>query len=184
MKVKVNNTLLEAVVQSRPSDSAWDGRESKAITFAGTYEEAVALFANDVKWSVVHETTEETEAYETDLSDFALAGSITDNRNGTMTVKMGKYLQSEIINMTIGQAPKTHAEAVNVRSAIETAVQFLDDNAAETVVSLFPALKGDGGLIRAGTRINHGGKIIRAAVDLWDREDHWPENAPTLWEGL
>lgn len=184
MKVKVKDTLLDAVVQTRPNDSTWDGRESKAITFAGTYEEAVSLFTNDAMWSVVHEATEETEAFETDMSDFALAGSITDNRNGTMTVKMGKYLQSEIINMTIGQAPKTHAEAVSVRSAIETAVQSLDDTAAEAVISLFPTLKGDGSLIKAGTRINHGGKIIRATVDLWDRADHSPENAPTLWEGL
>lgn len=183
-KVKVNDIVFEAVIQTRPNDSTWDGRESKAITFAGTYADAVNLFANDAKWSVVHEATEETEAYETDLSDFALAGSITDNRNGTLTVKMGKYLQSEIINMTIGQAPTTHAEAVNVRSAIETAVQSLDDNTASAVISLFPTLKGDGSLIKAGTRINHGGKIIRAKVDLWDRADHSPENAPTLWDGL
>lgn len=184
MKVKIKDTLLDAVVQSRPCDTAWDGRESKAITFAGAYEEAVNLFTNDAPWSVVYEATEETEAFETDMSDFALAGSITDNRNGTMTVKMGKYLQTEIITMTIGEAPVTHAQAVSVRTAIETAVQSLDDDASATVVSLFPTLKQDGGLIRAGTKINWQGKIVKALVDLWDREDHNPTNAPTLWEGL
>lgn len=184
MKIKVNDALLEGVIQSRPQDHAWDGRESKAVTFAGTYGEAISLFTNDAKWSVVHEATEEMEAYEIDLSEFALAGPVTDNRDGTVTVKMGKYLQEEIIRMTIGEAPQSHAEAVAVRSAIETAVQSLDEETSAAVIALFPTLKGDGSLIRAGTRINWGGKIIRAAVDLWDREDHSPENAPTLWEGL
>lgn len=177
MRVKVNDVELDAVVQTRPSDSAWNGRESKAITFAGTYAEAVELFQNDVQWSMITEDTE------TDLAEFALAGAITDNRNGTMTVKMGKYLQSEIIAMTIGEAPKNHAEAVAVRGAIETAVQSLDNDIASSVVSLFPTLKNDGSLIKAGTKIQWNGKIIRAKVDLWDREDHSPENAPTLWEG-
>lgn len=182
MKIKVGDALLEGVIQSRPQDHAWDGRESKAITFVGTYDEAVALFRNDIQWSVVY-AGEEGEA-ETDLSEFALAGPVTDNRDGTVTVKMGKYLQEEIIRMTIGEAPQSHAEAVAVRSAIETAVQSLDEETSAAVVALFPTLKGDGSLIRAGTKINWGGKIIRAAVDLWDREDHSPENAPTLWNGL
>ena len=187
MHVKVNGAEFDAVVHTRPDDSAWNGRESKAITFAGTYEEAIALFSNDVQWSVISENVDETGQTvqsETDLSEFALAGPVTDNRNGTVTVKMGRYLQSEIIALTIGQMPKTQAEVSGVRSAIETAVQSLDDTAAASVVSLFPTLKGDGSLIKAGTRINWYGKIIRAAVDLWDREDHSPERAPNLWEGL
>lgn len=187
MKVKIGEILLDAAIQTRPSDSAWNGRESKAVTFAGTYEEAISLFTNDVHWSVISENADEagqTVQVETDLSVFALAGPVTDNRNGTVTVKMGKYLQQEIIRMTIGDAPKNHSEAAAFRSAIETAVQSLDDTAAASVVSLFPVLKGDGSLIKAGTRINWCGKIIRAAVDLWDREEHDPENAPNLWEGL
>ena len=184
MRVKVNGMELEAIVQTRPSDSTWNGRESKAITFAGTYAEAVELFQNDVQWSVVYAATEEHEAVETDLSEFALAGAITDNRNGTITVKMGKYLQSEIIAMTIGEIPKNHADAVAIRDAIETAVQSLDNDIASSVVSLFPTLKQDGSLIKAGTRIQWGGKVIRAKVDLWDREAHSPENAPALWEGV
>lgn len=184
MRVKVNGMELNAVVQTRPSDAAWNGRESKAITFSGTYEEAVSLFTDDAKWYLVYEGTEEAEAFETDMSDFAMAGPVTDNRNGTVTVKMGKYLQDEIIRMTIGEAPKNYADTVAVRGAIERAVQSLDDNTAAEVVSLFPTLKVDGSLIKAGTRIQWNGKVIRALVDLWDREDHSPENAPTLWEGI
>lgn len=182
MKVKIGGALLDAVIQTRPDDSAWNGRESKAITFAGTYDEAMEMFRDDAKWAVIYEGEE--GVVETDLSQFALAGPVTDNRDGTITVKMGKYLQEEIIRATIGEAPKTHADAVAIRGAIETAVQSLDEETSASVVSLFPTLKRDGSLVRAGTKINWGGKIIRAVVDLWDREDHAPNNAPTLWEGL
>ncbi len=45
-----------------------------------------------------------------------------------------------------------------------------------------PTLKEDGSLVAVGTRINWNGTIKRAAVDLWDRAEHNPDNAPTLWE--
>ncbi len=184
MKVKVNDILLDAVVQTRPSDNAWNGRESKAITFASTYQEAINLFTDGVFWAVVYANPDDGTEVETDLSAFAMAGPVTDNRNGTVTVKMGKYLDTELLTLSLGEVPRSHREAVQLRSAIETAAQSLDDNTAAEVVSLFPTLKGDGGLIKAGTRIQWNGKVIRAKVDLWDRADHGPENAPALWEGI
>lgn len=182
--VKVNDQQLEAVVQTRPGDSAWDGRESKAITFAATYEEAMNLFSDGVPWSVVYTNPEDGQEMERDLSEFALAGPVTDNRNGTVTVKMGKYLDTELLTLSLGEIPRSHQEAVQLRTAIETASQSLDNNVAARAVALFPRLKCDGSLIKAGTRIQWQGKVIRATVDLWDREDHSPENAPSLWEGI
>lgn len=184
MRVKVNGMELDAVVQTRPSDSAWGGRESKAITYAATYQEAIDLFTEGVSWSVVYVNEEDGTETETDMSAFAMAGPVTDNRNGTVTVKMGRYLDTELMTLSLGEVPKSHKEAVQLRSAIETAAQSLDDNTAAEVVSLFPTLKGDGSLIKAGTRIQWDGEVYKALVDLWDREDHNPENAPTLWEGI
>lgn len=182
--VKINDNMFEAIVQTRPSDNAWDGRESKAITFAATYEEAIALFKDGIHWSVVHKNPEDGTEVEEDMPEFALAGSVTDNRNGTITAKMGKYLDTELLTLSLGGVPKSHSEAVQLRAAIETAAQSLDENAADSAVSLFPILKKDGSLIRAGTKIQWNGKVIRALVDLWDREDHSPDNAPTLWDGI
>lgn len=184
MRVKVNGMELEALVQTRPSDSNWNGRESKAITFASTYQEAINLFADSVPWAVVYTDPDDGQETEADMSAFAMAGPVTDNRNGTVTVKMGKYLDTELMTLSLGEVPRSHKEAVQLRSAIETAAQHLDDNTAAEVVSLFPTLKGDGSLIRTGTRIQWKGKVIRAMVDLWDRADHSPENAPALWEGI
>lgn len=76
------------------------------------------------------------------------------------------------------------SEAIRLRAIVETAVVSLDDQTASEAASLFPRLKGDGSLVKAGTRVNHHGTIKRAAVDLWDSEENNPDNAPTLWEDL
>jgi len=76
------------------------------------------------------------------------------------------------------------AEALRLRAIIETAAASLDDKTASTAQTLFPRLKQDGSLIKAGTRINYNGSIKRAAVDLWDTEVNNPDNAPTLWEDI
>lgn len=70
------------------------------------------------------------------------------------------------------------------RKVIETAVPSLDDQVASTSAELFPKLKEDGSLVKAGTRINWGGTLKRAAVDLWDRPENNPDNAPNLWEDI
>ena len=75
-------------------------------------------------------------------------------------------------------------QARKLRPVIEQAAQSLDDAAASTAPTLFPALKQDGGRIINGTRINWRGVIKRAAADLWDMEGYDPDHAPTLWEDI
>ena len=75
-------------------------------------------------------------------------------------------------------------QARKLRPVIEQAAESLPDVTASTAPTLFPALKQDGALVKAGTRINWGGIIKRAAVDLWDTADNDPDHAPTLWEGI
>ena len=75
-------------------------------------------------------------------------------------------------------------KARKMRAAMETAAVSLDDATASTAPEMFPRLKGDGSLVKAGTRICWGGKLKRAAVDLWDNEANTPDAAPTLWEDI
>lgn len=75
-------------------------------------------------------------------------------------------------------------QARRLRPIIEKAAVSLDDKDASVAPALFPALKRDGALVKAGTRINWHGVVKRAAVDLWDREDSDPDHAPTLWEDI
>lgn len=78
----------------------------------------------------------------------------------------------------------TRNEAIYLRSVVEQAVTSLEDQTASTAVILYPRLKEDGALIRAGMRIRWQGQLKRAAADLWDTRENNPDNAPGLWENL
>ena len=105
---KTNNTEYTASIVGKVTDRDWDGRASKSITLEMTYTEAVQLFVDGLSWSIVQRDTvpvydkdgkptgeTEEQVQEWDNSDYNVAGSITDNRNGTCTCKMGKKTQLE-----------------------------------------------------------------------------------------
>lgn len=110
--IKINNgdILYPAVITGRMADKEWDNRETKAITLEMDYATANTLFIDGVIWSIVMEhpveikeiddegnTTTKTiiETEEFDNSEYSLAGDITDHRDGTLTVKMGKLTDLE-----------------------------------------------------------------------------------------
>lgn len=76
------------------------------------------------------------------------------------------------------------SEAIYLRSIVEQAATSLDDKTASTAATLFPRLKGNGELVKAGTRINWNSVVKKAAVDLWDTQGNNPDNAPTLWSDI
>lgn len=105
---KANNTEYPADIAGKVTDRDWGGRESKAVTLTMEYTAASQLFVDGLSWSIVQrdtvpvydkdgKSTGETEeqVQEWDNSDYNVAGSITDNRNGTCTCKMGKKTQLE-----------------------------------------------------------------------------------------
>ena len=105
----------------------WDRRETAAIRLAMTPAQAAALFVNGVEWNIIrrfvfpvyddqgNETGEtRTETKLTDCSDYSVAGTITDNRDGTVTVLMGKHTDLEL-------AQAAQAEAENALAELEAA---------------------------------------------------------------
>lgn len=78
----------------------------------------------------------------------------------------------------------TREDALRIRAAINKAAVSLEDIDASSAAELFPRLKRDGSLIKAGTRINWRGVIKKAAVNLWDTAENDPDNAPDLWENI
>ena len=60
----------------------------------------------------------------------------------------------------------------------------LDDATASTAPDMFPRLKENGELVKAGVRINWNGTVKKAAVDLWDIKENNADNAPTLWADI
>lgn len=74
--------------------------------------------------------------------------------------------------------------ALELRRVMNQAGEMLTDAQASEVAAIYPVLMEDGSLIKAGTRINWEGKLMRAASDLWDRPENNPDNAPALWEEI
>lgn len=75
-------------------------------------------------------------------------------------------------------------KARKLRKVIEGTMVSVDDKTASEAVELFPSLKYDGSLVKAGTRINYNGSVKKATVNLWDTEANNPDNAPSLWENI
>lgn len=120
--VKVNETQYPASIVGRLSDSDWDNRASKAITIEMAYEDAIKLFVNNIKWSIIQEVEHIEEKHEPivineetgeikdmvtqipvtkleeyDNSEYSIAGDIIDHRNGKVTIKMGKSTAEELL---------------------------------------------------------------------------------------
>lgn len=113
--VKLNGTTYPAVINGKHIDREWNDRESKTITLEMDYETANGLFVDGLAWSILMdvENTQEdgttvTTQEEYDNSDFSIAGSITDNRDGTLSVKIGKQTEIEAILSELEQEVEIH----------------------------------------------------------------------------
>ena len=80
------------------------------------------------------------------------------------------------------QLTLAEVQALTIRRTVNSL--DIPDATASRMVAYFPELTGDGSLIKAGTKINWGGKLKKAAVDLWDTAENIPDNAPTLWADI
>ena len=114
---KANNTEYPASIAGKVTDRDWGGRESKAVTLEMTYAAAVQLFVDGLSWSIVQRDTvpvydtdgnptgaTEEQMQEWDNAEYCVAGPITDNRDGTITAKMGKKTEVELLRETSADA--------------------------------------------------------------------------------
>ena len=114
--IKVNNTLYPAKIDGRIADYEWDRRDTKSITLSMTYAEVLALLPDNTQWSIVQKDTvqkigedgqpmvddsgnpiTEEVTSEFDNSEYSMSGVIRDNRDGTVTIKMGKPTEIETV---------------------------------------------------------------------------------------
>lgn len=114
--IKVNNTLYPATIDGKIADYEWNRRDTKSITLTMTYAEVLALLPDNTPWSIVQKDIVQkydengkllvdadgnpvTEEFTTefDNSEYTMSGVIRDNRNGTVTIKMGKLTEIESI---------------------------------------------------------------------------------------
>ena len=109
--IKIGKTTYPAEISGKVRDTDWNDRESKAITLEMTYVEAMETFVDELQWSIIYEQPEYKDANgnvrpavheEYDNSEFSVAGPVTDNRDGTVTVKMGKPTADELLAIVMG----------------------------------------------------------------------------------
>ena len=121
--IKVNNTEYPAAISGANNDRAWDGRDTKTITLTMTHAEVAALLPDNTPWSIVMRETQdvldeqgqptgETEEVvnEYDNSAYSLAGQITDYRDGTVSIKMGKPTEAETLRSQLAEIEEAYDE--------------------------------------------------------------------------
>ena len=187
--IKVNNTEYPAEINGNPKDRSWDGRDTKTITLTMTTTEVAALLPNNTPWRIVlRETVDKLDndgnptgetkevVNEYDNSEYSLAGDITDHRDGTVSIKMGKPTESELSEATVtalvGQSI-TPQRAARLRPMIEAAATSLPDSDAATAVELFPKWEYPNDI-----STNKLYKCVQAHTSqaLWE-----PAATPALW---
>lgn len=196
--IKVGGQEYPATCIYNYKDRNWDMRETQTVHLTMPYAQAAALLPDNTPWSIVlHETvnkldndgqpTGETEEVvnEWDNSAYSLSGAITDHRDGTVSIKMGKPTETESAKATVtalAGEPVTYARAVKLRPIIEQAAVSLSDGEAASVPELITAwaypVK-----YNEGDRRSYGGKVykVRPGKGHTSQVDWTPEKTPNLW---
>lgn len=203
--IKVNNTEYPAEINGNPKDRSWGERDTKTITLTMTSAEVAALLTDNTPWSIVlRETvnkldndgnpTGETEEVvnEWDNSAYSLAGDLTDHRNGTVSIKMGRPTESELSTATVtalvGQSI-TPQRAARLRPVIEQASASLSDGEAAKSPELFPrwadhigetVKPGDRRSDMDGSGVLHVYRVNKGQGHT--TQENWPPHStPAVW---
>ncbi len=203
--IKVNNTEYPAEINGNPKDRSWGERDTKTITLTMTAAEVAALLPDNTPWTIVQRETVdkldndgnptgETEdvVNEWDNSAYSLSGDITDHRDGTVSIKMGKPTETENAKATVtalAGAPVTYARAVELRPIIEQAAVSLSDGEAATVPELSPRWADHiGETVKPGDRrsdMDESGVLhvykVRKGQGHTTQADWPPHLTPALW---
>lgn len=194
--IKVNNIEYPATITGEHKDRTWNERETKNIHLTMTTTEAAALLPDNTPWSIVQrdtvpkydsdgQPTGETEEIvnEWDNSVYSLSGAITDHRDGSVSIKMGKPTETESAKATVtalAGAPVTYARAVELRPIIEQAAVSLSDGEAATVPELITAWAYPVAYAE-GDRRSYGGKVYKCRQAHTSQTDWNPAATPALW---
>ena len=194
--IKVNGVEYPATLIYNYKDRNWDMRETQTVHLTMPHDEAAALLPDNTPWSIVqremqdvldeqgHPTGEtEERVQEYDNSAYSLAGDITDHRDGTVSIKMGKPTETESAKATVtalAGAPVTYARAVELRPIIEQAAVSLSDGEAAKAVELFPAWAYPVSYIE-GNRVSDVGKLYKCRQAHTSQEGGNPAATPALW---
>ena len=119
--LKVNGQEYPAKFISKYQDLNWDKRETQTIYLTMSHDAVAALLPDNTPWSIVQrdtvpkydsdgqptgETKEVVNEY--DNSEYSLAGDITDHRDGTVSIKMGKPTETETLRAQLAEIEEAY----------------------------------------------------------------------------
>ena len=154
IKFSTGKTVETLAVTAKTEYLLGFNRDVATITTTGiSYEDAAQMFADGAVWSIVEDGLEYTT-----WNAYTLAGPITDNRDGTLVVKMGKAntaeqdavkaqkdaeqardKMSQSAVTLAGKPISSEAEVSVLRASFEAAAATLTDEAALYAPSLSKA---------------------------------------------
>lgn len=194
--IKVAGQEYPATCVYNYKDRNWDMRETQTVHLTMPYAQAAALLPDNTPWSIVQRETRdvldengmltgqtEEVVTEEDMSAYSLAGEITDYRDGTVSIKMGKPTETESAKATVtalAGAPVTYARAVKLRPIIERAAVSLSDGEAASVPELITAWAYPVDFAE-GDRRSYGGKVYKCRQAHTSQADWTPDKTPALW---
>lgn len=203
--IKVGGVEYPATLIYNYKDRNWDMRESVAVHLTMPYAQAAALLTTGTPWSNVFREqkdkldndgnpTGQTEEVvtEEDMSAYSLAGEITDYRDGTVSVKMGKPTEAEAsaatVTALVGQSI-TPQRAAELRPVIEAAAVSLSDGEAAKSPELFPRWADHiGETVKPGDRrsdMDESGVLHVYRVNKGQghtTQENWPPHStPAMW---
>lgn len=189
--LKANNTETPCEAAEHYRDSAW-GRPTCTVTIKASAAEIAALLPSNAPWSLIEREdvldelgapTGQTVDHERDMSEYSLSGDITDHRDGTVSIKMGKPTETE---STVGAMVALTGEVVTaeraaeLRPMIEMAAMSLSDGEAATAVELFPKWAYPVSYI-VGNRVSDSGKLYKCRKAHTSQKSWNPAATPDLW---
>lgn len=203
--IKVGGQEYPATLIYNYKDRNWDMRETQTVHLTMPYAEAAALLPDNTPWSIVQretvdvldeqgkptgETKEVVNEY--DNSEYSIAGDITDHRDGTVSIKMGKPTESELsaatVTALVGQSI-TPQRAARLRPMIEQASASLSDGEAAKSPELFPRWADHiGETVKPGDRrsdMDESGVLHVYRVNKGQghtTQENWPPHStPAMW---
>lgn len=188
------------IISSKLTNSFVRGRNRLSMEFKlkAPYSDIELLFRDGAQYSNV--TTDEDGAeIVTDLTEYCIAGSITDYRDGTFSVAMSKKTEDEletehmkaseeIKNILLGAEDGetitlTAEQAEYLRTVIEQAMSSLtqESDDAQSSAVLYPKWKA-GEAVTVGAYRRHDGTLYRCIQAHTTQSDWTPDATPALWE--
>lgn len=203
--IKVAGQEYPATCIYNYKDRNWDMRETQTVHLTMPYAQAAALLPSGTPWSNVFRETKdkldndgnptgktEEVVTEEDMSAYSLSGAITDHRDGTVSIKMGKPTETEnavgaVVALT-GEVV-TMARAAELRPVIEQASASLSDGEAAKSPELFPRWADHiGETVKPGDRrsdMDESGVLHVYRVNKGQghtTQENWPPHStPAMW---